>query len=228
MYYVYATEVKNPRYKFTPYKKYEVKNPTIKSDPRNVSSGTITDDEGNNVFIIFSTEPGHYKCAVLSDYWILTENEFEETYIYLDKGTKVVKPGRFITGKFYPVKNSENDSRSLVNITDENGENQCCITTNSRFNCAHTGDTAQWHFATPDQFTAIEASFTKPDSLYEVDLKLVEAYTKMFDPEVRQPYLYEVQTSSGEYYIKAKSALDFYGQIEDFAEVEQVVPLYEV
>lgn len=223
MHYVYATEVVNSRYKFTPYKKYEVKNPTIKSDPRDVSSGTITDDEGNNVFIIFSTENGLCRCAVLGDYWILTENEFEETYIYLDKGTKLSKPGRFITGKFYPVKNSENDSRSLVSITDENGENQLCITTNSKFNCSHTSDTAQWHFATPDQFAAIEITQKINDHVVDKIMKIVKE-----EPEVRQPYLYEVQTSSGEYYIKATSALDFYGQIEDFAEVEQVVPLYEV
>lgn len=223
MYYVYATEVVKSRHKFTPYKKYEVKSPTIKTISKDISSGSITDDEGNKHFVIFSTKYGMCRCAILGDYWILTENEFEETYVYLDKGTKVVKPGRFITGKFYPVKNSENDSRSLVNITDENGENQCCITTNSRFNCSHTADTAQWHFATPDQFAAIEITQKINDHVVDKIMKIVKE-----EPEVRQPYLYEVQTSSGEYYIKATSALDFYGQIEDFSEVEQVVPLYEV
>ncbi|ANM46460.1 hypothetical protein BI036_gp024 [Morganella phage vB_MmoM_MP1] len=221
MYYVYATEVKNPRYKFTPYKKYEVKGPTIKTDPKSVSSGTITDDEGNNVFIIFSTKYGMYKCAVLGYYWILTENEFEETYIYLDKGTELSKPGRFITGKFYPVLSLTKDS--LVHVIDEHGEIQYCITDKSPFNCAHTNSTAQWHFATPDQFAAIELSREINDHVVDKIMKMVKE-----EPEVRQPYLYEVQTSSGEYYIKATSALDFYGQIEDFSEVEQVVPLYEV
>lgn len=223
-YYVYSDNVENSRFSFIRNKKYEVKN----VDKGSILSGHITDEDGHNLFILF----GGGRCAVLNGVWEVTENKHEGDYIYLPLGTRVNQPAVFTPGIFYKIESFENDF--AVYIIDNTGDLTLCIINNDKgLNCAHTGSTTAWTImecylveSGPSLLSSEEVKNTvKLPVKWFVDQAQDQQYIDSMSEA--QPYLYEVNTSGGSYYIKAKTALDFYGQIEDFTEVESVVPLYE-
>lgn len=222
-YYVYSDNVENSRFSFIRNKKYEVKN----VDSSSIRSGHIKDEDGHNLFILF----GGGRCAVLNGIWEVTKNKYEGDYIYLPLGTHVNSPEAFTPGRFYKIESFETVS---VYIIDNLGNRSLCIIDNDRgVKCAHTDSTTTWTIMERYLVESGPSLLSSEDVKNMVKLPVKWTVDQAQDQQYidsmseAQPYLYEVNTSDGSYYIKAKTALDFYEQIEDFSEVKSVVPLYE-
>jgi hypothetical protein len=201
-------------------------------DSRRVTIKTLT---GKNIVIIDNDEM--VKCAYLNggDTWHLVKQNTIETAL-----NEKLKVGDLVfaelsndsyakTNVLYEVTSCEPDKTGVC-LYDELTDYSPFILTswyNGKPRCAYN-PIGGWKTFPKDK-KIMTVDHLEPEVKLSVKWSVDQAQDEQYidSMSVAQPYVYEVNTSDSSYYIKVNSALDFVEQIENFSEVQCVVPLYE-